>query len=459
MHLGFGEFIRSQGDYLCLVLGTVLSLLVIAQLLRRRQQPTRLPRVTWLIAAATLAVGWWAVEGAGRRAQQQGVGQIFSLAPTYAHELQRLGHSKLNLDTDPQDPQYLAMITAQIQWQELSPHAHDIHTIRKLPDGRHVLIVDSETDYDRDGGFDGPLEERTSIGAVFEVADPGLEKAFQGHANFDPGISTDPRGSWVSAFVPMRNEQGEVEAVLGMDCDAKQWLAAVRTARRGSIGSVAMALLAISCGAVFFSLQRADLERRVAAEQRMQLTIRQMPLGFIEWSTDSRVVQWNPVAERIFGHSADDAIGQPFFPLLVPPSATRHVEALWQDLIEGKGGSHSINENITKDGRVIVCEWHNTPLIGRKGEVVAVFSLLQDITEKLRIQKHLQQSERLTAVGELAAGVAHDFNNILTVITGHTGLLLGEEDLLDDQRFEIKRINEAASRAGGLTTVAFRRDR
>ena len=451
MHVDIWEVIRSQRDYLCLVLGAFLSLIVISILLKRRRESARLPLVAWLAVAATLGVGWWAVQGAGEEAQQQNIARVSALAPTYARELERMGHAEIGLETDPDDPRYAAMIAAQVQWQKLNSHAHDIYTMRKLPDGRNVLIVDSASDYDGDGRFDHEAEKPTPIGTEYAVRDAGLEEAFRGRANFDTEIITDRWGTWVSAFVPMRNARGEVEAVLGVDFNAGQWLAAITEARRSSMGSVAMVLLTVGCGAVFFSLQRADLQRRVAAEQRMQSTIRQMPLGFVERDVEGRVVQWNPAAERIFGHAAADVVGRRVFPLVVVPSAREHVERLWRGLLEGTGGSHSINDNITADGRVITCEWFNTPLIGRRGEVIAVISLVQDVTEKIRIEKHLQHSERLNAVGELAAGVAHDFNNILTVITGHTGLLLGQGGLPDDQRFEIRRISEAASRAGGLT--------
>jgi PAS domain S-box-containing protein len=446
-----GPFIRSQGDYLCLIAGAILSLIVIARSLRRWREGARLPALTWWAVAATLGVGWWAVEGSGELARRQNMARVSALAPTYAYELQRMGHAQIGLDTPAADPRYQAMITAQLHWQHLNPHAHDIFTVRELPDGRYVLIVDSASDYNDDGQIQGGRELQTAIGTPYEVKDAGLERAFEGWANFDTTTITNQWGRWVSAFAPVFDSNDQVEAVVGINFDAAQWFSAINRARLGSLGSVALALVAIGCGSVFFSLQRADLKRRRAAEQRMHLTLRQMPLGFVEWDVNSAVVQWNPAAERIFGHRAEDVLGRGVFPLVVAPSARDHVDKIWEELRKGKGGSHSINENITRDGRVITCEWFNTPLIGQHGEVVAVISLFQDVTDKLQIEKHLQQTDRLNAVGELAAGVAHDFNNILTVITGHTGLLMQKDDLPEGQRFEVRRINEAASRAGGLT--------
>ena len=79
------------------------------------------------------------------------------------------------------------------------------------------------------------------------------------------------------------------------------------------------------------------------------------------------------------------------------------------------------------------------------------FSLAQDLTERLNLEKHIQQSQRLNAVGQLAAGVAHDFNNILTIITGHAGILLGQSNIPADARPDLEHIENAALRASSLT--------
>jgi len=289
-------FIQSQGDYLCLVLGAVVGLIAVSLFLKRRREPIRVPKTLWVIAGLLLAVGWLAVEHSGEEARRQSIAQISALAPTYARELERMGHGNLRADISPEDPIYKAMIAAQVQWQTLNPHAHDIYTMRKLEDGTNILLVDSESDYDGDGQFTGDHERRTAPGTVYDAEDPGLEKAFQGEENFDSTIITDKWGTWVSAFVPMRDGDGNVEAVLGVDFDAATWLKTIAEARRGTMVIVAVSLLGILSGGLFFYLQRADLKSRIAAERRMQLTIQQMPLGFIEWNIDAEVVQWNPSA-------------------------------------------------------------------------------------------------------------------------------------------------------------------
>ncbi len=334
----------------------------------------------------------------------------------------------------------------------------DIYTMRRLPDGKIVLIVDAETDYDHNGKFEGSREQRTSIGEEYEKQTPGLLLALKGRTNFDADIVSDRWGEWVSAWSPIYDSKGKVDGVVGIDFDARDWLAAISEDRRNAITGIALILAFVALGSTALAMLNADLAERTAAEERyrkaderMQITISQMPVAFIEWDTRAIAKTWNPAAERIFGFKAEEMLDKQTFAAIVPPAARAQVDKVWSDLLANKAGSHSINDNITKHGRTIVCEWINTPLIGPDGKVDEVFSLAQDITERLNLEKRIQQGQRLNAVGQLAAGVAHDFNNILTIITGHAGLLLGHKDIPVNMRADLEHIESAALRASSLT--------
>ncbi len=129
-------------------------------------------------------------------------------------------------------------------------------------------------------------------------------------------------------------------------------------------------------------------------EQRLSLHIRQTPMGAIEWDTGFRVLQWNPAAERIFGYPAAEAVGR-HASLIVPEPFREHVDRVWQDLMTGRGGVRSTNENSTKDGRKIFCEWYNTPLKDGEGRTIGVASLVEDVTEKKKAEEALRDSEEL----------------------------------------------------------------
>ncbi|MCK4711005.1 MAG: PAS domain S-box protein, partial [Gammaproteobacteria bacterium] len=128
-------------------------------------------------------------------------------------------------------------------------------------------------------------------------------------------------------------------------------------------------------------------------QQRMALHFQQTPLGVIEWDTNLCVTKWNPAAEKIFGFSRDEALMHHGKELIIPEHVNKHVDVVWEQLLTSESSVQSSNENITKDGRVISCEWYNTPLVNDSGEVIGVASLVQDVTEQKQAQQRLQESE------------------------------------------------------------------
>ena len=90
----------------------------------------------------------------------------------------------------------------------------------------------------------------------------------------------------------------------------------------------------------------------------------------------------------------------------------------------------------------VVVEWQGKP---------ATLNFLNDITERLALDAELRQAQKMEAVGRLAGGVAHDFNNMLTVILGYVDLALAQIDPADLLYHDIERIGSAARRSGDLT--------
>jgi two-component system, cell cycle sensor histidine kinase and response regulator CckA len=195
--------------------------------------------------------------------------------------------------------------------------------------------------------------------------------------------------------------------------------------------------------------KRAEEEMR-QSQQKLHIHFEHTPLAVVEWDLEFRVTAWNPSAERIFGYSRQEALGQ-HASFIVPPQFRQHVDQVWQGLLKQSGGTRSANDNLTKDGRMISCEWSNTPLVDDSGRVLGVASLAHDVTERVALEERLRQSQKMEAVGRLAGGVAHDFNNLLTVILGYSQILaegVPAGSRLADSTAQIK---SAADRAAGIT--------
>jgi PAS domain S-box-containing protein len=127
--------------------------------------------------------------------------------------------------------------------------------------------------------------------------------------------------------------------------------------------------------------------------RRLSLFIEQSPLGVIGYDETFTIATVNPAAEEILGYDADELVGGTWKPF-VPEGYHRHVAAVERELLSDKGGYHSCNENVRKDGERIVCEWHNRVVTDEDGTVVSVFSLFRDVTEEHEARERLRRSER-----------------------------------------------------------------
>lgn len=151
-----------------------------------------------------------------------------------------------------------------------------------------------------------------------------------------------------------------------------------------------------------------DVSQRVAAqmaressEKRLSLHVAQNPLAVIFWNTRFEVIEWNEAATRMFGYTAEEVRGERPVDWLVPEPARGYVDEVWDKLLSGRG-THGTNANVTKDGRMILCEWHNTPLVDENNNVVGVASIVADVTERIRESEALQRSEaRFRSLAEL----------------------------------------------------------
>ncbi len=147
------------------------------------------------------------------------------------------------------------------------------------------------------------------------------------------------------------------------------------------------------------ALQKEIAERHsaqselLASRQRLALLVEQTPLAVIEWDTDFKVQEWNKAAERIFGYTKHEAV-ENHFEFIVSQNELERIHHLKSALLSQKGGTRIVTENITKDGKTIICEWYNNPLVAVNSEVFGVASLVLDITERERAEATLQEQEQ-----------------------------------------------------------------
>ncbi len=147
-----------------------------------------------------------------------------------------------------------------------------------------------------------------------------------------------------------------------------------------------------------------------ATLHRLEQIFQANPLAMIEADNKGEIVQWNPAAERIFGWSAVEAIGKNAIALLVPGLALEHVQGTVGALLNGQA-ANSRNENVTKDGRVITCQWHNAVLKDEAGKVLGWLSQTEDVSaqvqaeaERLALQEQIIEGQQ-AALRELSTPI------------------------------------------------------
>lgn len=128
--------------------------------------------------------------------------------------------------------------------------------------------------------------------------------------------------------------------------------------------------------------------------QNLKLHRENTPLGVIEWNTKFEVVDWNHAAEEIFGFTKEEMLNKHATERILTANIRNIVDEVWNNLLKNKINNRSTNENITKDGSTILCEWYNTPLVDSDGNVVGVASLVEDITERNKLEQKLIQSDQ-----------------------------------------------------------------
>jgi PAS domain S-box-containing protein len=143
---------------------------------------------------------------------------------------------------------------------------------------------------------------------------------------------------------------------------------------------------------------------------------------------NDRIEGWNPAAERIFTRPAAEALGRPITDFL---PAGPYADAK-RRLAEGSH-AQAIEVTVAQTPRPRTLVVTLSALGGGQGALEGLIAIVHDITVQREVEGQLQQSEKLTALGQLAGGIAHDFNNLLQAILGYTQLMkqnLSDSDLM-----------------------------
>lgn len=141
--------------------------------------------------------------------------------------------------------------------------------------------------------------------------------------------------------------------------------------------------------------EQVEAYRKVAeSDARARLYLERMPIGCIVTDTDWRILECNPAFEQMFGFPAGELIGRSTFETIIPESERDHTEVVLARLRNGCFDAHNVNENLTRSGRRILCEWFNAPIRDADGKVVQLLGMAIDISLRQATDQALADSHR-----------------------------------------------------------------
>ena len=196
-----------------------------------------------------------------------------------------------------------------------------------------------------------------------------------------------------------------------------------------------------------------DISERKRAEEsnlRLATLVESSDDAIVGLDWDRRITVWNKGAERIYGYIADEIVGQPTS-LLIPPALEGEAAFIRERLSRGERVEHFETIRRRKDGALINVSLTLSAIRDANGKVIGMASVARDVTAEKAMQAQILRAQKLESLATLAAGIAHQFNNINTVIRGYLDLLLREPSLQGRLAAYVREADKAIQRAIEIT--------
>jgi signal transduction histidine kinase/ActR/RegA family two-component response regulator/HAMP domain-containing protein len=199
--------------------------------------------------------------------------------------------------------------------------------------------------------------------------------------------------------------------------------------RKFNSDEVQFLMAAATAAGLAVERKRADAEL-----QKLAAFVQLNPDAAMELNENGTITYFNEAAQQLATSVQRNRPGE-----ILPPDIDRIVHECLAS------GQSKVRQEIKMEGRTF--SWSVHPVLSSN----VVHCYIEDITERLSLGAQLRQAQKMESIGQLAAGVAHDFNNMLTIIQGHSSSLLSRPTLPPEVVDSVQAVYFAAERAAGLT--------
>ena len=235
----------------------------------------------------------------------------------------------------------------------------------------------------------------------------------------------------------MLGEKGNREPYMQSDIDLLETLAA-------------HAAVAIENARLYDEARHAQ-ESMQASEARFRSLVETTSDWVWEMDASALYTYVSPKVSDILGYAPEEVMGKTPFSLMPREDASKATETFASVSAHHEPFRNFVNTFLHKEGRLVAVETNGVPVIDQQGRLLGYRGIDRDVTERNKLEGQLRYAQKMEAIGKLAGGVAHDFNNILTAIVGYGNLLHMKMDKDDPLRPNVDQILAATERAANLT--------
>lgn len=200
------------------------------------------------------------------------------------------------------------------------------------------------------------------------------------------------------------------------------------------------------------SIKRDITERRRALETaaRLAAIVESSDDAIVSKTLEGMVLTWNAAAERMYGYSASEIIGHTIY-AVIPADLQKEEEDILGRVARGEHVAHYETVRRRKDGSMVNISLTLSPMYDATGSIIGASSIQRDITERRRAEEALRQAAKMEAIGMLAGGLAHDFNNQLYAVSGFAHFIGRDPGLSPASRQDLLELQKVSERMASLT--------
>jgi PAS domain S-box-containing protein len=186
------------------------------------------------------------------------------------------------------------------------------------------------------------------------------------------------------------------------------------------------------------------------SENRYRTVLDANPDSVIVYDMEGRVIYLNPTFTKVFGWSLEERLGKKM-DMFIPQEDWPTTSLMIEKMLTGKNVSGIETRRYTKAGDIIPVSMSGAMFNDRDGKPAGSVVNLRDIGERKRLEAQIQQSQKMEAIGTLAGGIAHDYNNLLMGILGNLSLISLDFDSSHPYSAKLKNIEKYVQSGAELT--------